>query len=118
IRLARRFEQGESSVRSELAILHRDFHGALISACGSRWIEEFSETLFDCAKRYQRLSMIAGAKPRSIEAEHKPIMEAVLARDTPTAVRLLNEHVSLTAEIVARSGPSALDAAAHLRFAE
>ena len=58
--------------------------------------------LFDRARRYQGLSLSAGAKPRDIDGEHRRIMEAVLARDVEAAVRLLDEHVALTAELVAR----------------
>jgi DNA-binding GntR family transcriptional regulator len=83
---------------------HRAFHAALIDACGSHWITNFSETLFDCARRYQGLSMTAGGAPRNVEAEHRPIMDAVLARDVELSVRLLNEHVSLTADIVSNMG--------------
>jgi GntR family carbon starvation induced transcriptional regulator len=104
-RLARQLKAGDTSVRPEMGLRHREFHTALISACGSHWLLEFSEMLFDCAKRYQRLSMLAGAAPRDIEAEHKPILDAVLARDTETALKLLNQHVSLTADIVSRWNP-------------
>ena len=87
---------------AELERAHRAFHAALIDACGSRWITGFSETLFDRTRRYRSLAINAPSEPRDIEAEHRHIMDAVLARDTPLAVKLLNEHVLLTADIVTR----------------
>jgi GntR family carbon starvation induced transcriptional regulator len=81
--------------------LHKQFHTALIAACGSRWIIGFAEMLFDNARRYQALSISSAAHPRDVEGEHRAIMDAVLARDAELAVRLHTEHISRTQEIVA-----------------
>lgn len=82
---------------------HRDFHIALISACGSRWMIDIAERLFDHAERYRNLSRKIAIIPR--EDEHKKMIDAVLARSGDEAVALLKRHVELTAEIVA--GPPA-----------
>jgi GntR family transcriptional regulator, carbon starvation induced regulator len=79
---------------------HREFHAALLSACGSRWLTAFCESLFDQADRYRCLSRYAH-EHRDFVGEHRAIMEATLARDTELAVRLLKHHVSKTAELVA-----------------
>jgi GntR family carbon starvation induced transcriptional regulator len=81
--------------------LHKQFHTALIAACGSRWIVGFAEMLFDNARRYQALSIRSPTHPRDVEGEHRAIMDAVLARDADLAVRLHTEHISRTQEIVA-----------------
>ena len=60
----------------------------------------FAETLFDLARRYQRLSMVGTARPKSSEREHKAILDAVLARDAGLAVKLHSEHISRTAELI------------------
>jgi GntR family transcriptional regulator, carbon starvation induced regulator len=81
--------------------LHAAFHAALIDACGSRWITDFAAMLFDCARRYQHLSTQWKRQPRDIAAEHRAIMDAVLARDAELAVKLHDAHIARTVEIVA-----------------
>ena len=91
---------GEAGRSSESERLHREFHRALIFACGSQTILQINQQLFDRAKRYQILSISRGAPPRAGHEEHRRIMEAVLARDVERAVQLANEHISLTEQIV------------------
>ena len=79
---------------------HREFHSALLAACGSRWITNFAEMLFDCARRYQFLSLTSPSRPRDIVGEHRAIMDAALARDVELAVKLHNAHIELTADII------------------
>ena len=67
---------------------------------GSRWIRDFAATLFIQACRYQHLSIIDDAPDRDVQAEHRAIMDATIARDADRAVRLANEHVMRTAHIV------------------
>ena len=80
---------------------HREFHAALIASCGSRWIAASWVQLFDLADRYRYLSKRGDGEHRDVPTEHRVIMEATLARNTELAIRLLNEHVSRTAELVA-----------------
>lgn len=89
---------------SEWERRHRAFHAALISACGSRWITAYCESLFDQADRYRYLSVYAH-EHRDFVGEHRAIMEAALARNTELAIRLLVQHVSKTAELVASLQP-------------
>jgi len=92
--------EGANRVAPEWERLHREFHTAVIAACGSQWFIEAFQTLFDRATRYRHLS-ITPAPERDDMAEHRAIMEAALARNAAEAIRLLNAHISLTAEIVA-----------------
>jgi DNA-binding GntR family transcriptional regulator len=82
---------------------HRAFHSALFAACGSRWLLEMTETLFDCADRYRHLSMRAAPNTRDTVEEHQGLMDAVLDRDVDLSIRLLNEHISKTVEVIATS---------------
>jgi GntR family transcriptional regulator, carbon starvation induced regulator len=77
---------------------HREFHSALLSGCGSRWMVDLSEKLFDHAERYRNLSRKISVIPR--EEEHKKIVDAALGRRVEEAVSLIKRHVELTAEIV------------------
>lgn len=91
---------GGTAVSPDWDRRHRVFHNTLIATCGSRWICDFSATLFDLAERYRHLSSTADHH-RNFEDEHRAIMEAVISRDADLAVGLLNKHVSRTSEIVA-----------------
>jgi len=83
---------------------HREFHRALIGACGSRWLLDFADNLFDQAERYRFLSVQSqhGAK-RDSHSEHKAMVDATLARDVPLALRLTTEHIQLTADLVKKA---------------
>jgi GntR family transcriptional regulator, carbon starvation induced regulator len=79
---------------------HRDFHTALIAACGSRRMLDQCEALFDAADRYRHVSRIASADRRDDADEHTQIMEATLRRDAETAVALLTRHMQQTETLV------------------
>jgi GntR family carbon starvation induced transcriptional regulator len=83
-----------------LHVLHKEFHHSLIAACGSRFILEFSDKLFDFSERYQHIGTMSSAPCREVDAEHRAIMDACVARDAETAIKLMNQHVDLSCEIV------------------
>jgi GntR family transcriptional regulator, carbon starvation induced regulator len=97
----RRYHEKVDGPNRKWELLHRRFHAALIAACPSRWIREFHETLFDLSDRVRHLSTSTRRNRdlRDVTAEHQAIMEAVVSRDTPKAIQLLNFHFSRTAEI-------------------
>jgi GntR family carbon starvation induced transcriptional regulator len=74
------------------------FHEALIAACDSAWLRRLRETLFEQHKRYRLISLLDNDDSRDVQAEHKAILDAVLARDTAAARKAIGEHVALTAE--------------------
>jgi DNA-binding GntR family transcriptional regulator len=100
-RWQRSMRPNTSADDTERARRHREFHTALISACGSHWIVSLAELLFDTCQRYRELANQASLASRDIDAEiltgmdaeHRAIMDAVLARDTERAIKLHNEHV-------------------------
>lgn len=99
-RLRRCYEQLTGvGPNKEWETLHRRFHASLISACPSHWMREFHETLFDLSDRSRHLSIYESGQTRDVVGEHQAIMEAVVSRDTPRAVALLNAHFSRTAEL-------------------
>lgn len=84
---------------------HRAFHHALVAACGSPWTLRLVGQLVDQTERYRRARLL-GAKPRAalardVDAEHRRIMEASLARNADEASRLLAAHLQRTADFVA-----------------
>jgi GntR family transcriptional regulator, carbon starvation induced regulator len=82
---------------------HRQFHMALLSACGSRWHMELAGLLFDQAERHRMLRVKFGPPKklmRDTVREHKQIFEAALSRDVKAAVRTLERHYETTAKQV------------------
>lgn len=85
---------------------HRAFHEALVAGCGSPWLMRLHEQMVDQTERYRmiRLQHLSRRKPaaRDVQAEHQALMESVLARDTPKAVRLMVAHLQETYEATAK----------------
>jgi DNA-binding GntR family transcriptional regulator len=79
---------------------HRDFHRALISGCGSRWLFSFCEQLADQLYRYRQLSVRRAFPKRQEGDEHRKIVDAALAGDVATVTAYLNNHYRKTAEII------------------
>lgn len=94
---------------------HRDFHCALIAACSSEWLLHFIGILYGHTERYRRIRFertMPRKLVRDVEAEHRALMDAVLARDKRRAVKLLTEHLEKTANFIAREFTTAAAGAA------
>ena len=94
-------QRGEAA-GDELEQRHHAFHLALVGACDSRWLLGFFEKLYAESERYRSQSLNAqrAASGRDIDAEHRAIAEAALARDAVRASTLLAEHYRRTEEFV------------------
>jgi DNA-binding GntR family transcriptional regulator len=83
---------------------HRDFHSALIGACTSEWLLHFIGILYGHTERYRRIRFertVPQKLARDVEAEHRALMDAVLARETRRAQKLLTEHLEKTGMFIA-----------------
>ena len=78
---------------------NHDFHWALISACASKWLLHFYNTLYDQHQRYRNMSLVANLGQRDLHAEHQRIYDAALARDVETACRETEAHIQKTAAV-------------------
>ena len=83
---------------------HHDFHLALLAACGNARLLDLCETLFEASELYRHWSMAAmtAATPgrrRNQDAEHRAILDAVLAHDADRAVILHEQHLQRTVEL-------------------
>ena len=76
--------------------LHTAYHMALISACPSERLRNWSASLFDQAERYRRYSARFRKTSRRKSNEHRKLMDATLRRDADTACALLEEHILST----------------------
>ncbi len=110
-RLSRLPMLGEGQgVEPEWERAHAAFHGALISASGSKWLNALAELLRDQTTRYRHLSVAnlhaetsaesADGLARDVADEHLQLLNAVLARDVALATKLLAEHLWATSNLV------------------
>jgi DNA-binding GntR family transcriptional regulator len=83
---------------------HRDYHIALLSACGSNILLDFCRQLHEQTLRYRSLAEVVEYRDIHECSEHRKIQEAVLDRDTERAVSMLHAHYSVTLEIILASG--------------
>lgn len=81
---------------------HRDFHRTLISACGSRYILEFCNRLYDLNIRYRNIAGRIAYPARRIDEEHRAILDLTLAGDADGAVAALISHYETTGGYVAK----------------
>jgi len=79
---------------------HRAFHRSLVSACGSSWLIQLDQQMFDAADRYRHIARRAalGGTPARPD-QHRAIMDAVLSRDTEQAIALLQAHYRRTGDL-------------------
>ena len=79
---------------------HRAFHDSLVAACESPRLMLYRQQLTDHADRYRRLSHHYPKSGRDHLAEHCALSDAVVARDSETADRLIRAHLARTVEII------------------
>lgn len=79
---------------------NNDFHQALVAACDNPWLLRLRAILHQQSARYLRMSLTNRTVPRNVQAEHKAIMEATLARDPDRACVEINEHIMRTIKVV------------------
>jgi DNA-binding GntR family transcriptional regulator len=101
---------GGRVINPDWSRLHTRFHDELIAACASVWWLRLREQLFIQAERYRRMTGPFARIERDLEAEHRGILEATLARDPDRACRALAEHLRLTADILLASNAPFEDA--------
>jgi DNA-binding GntR family transcriptional regulator len=79
---------------------NRQFHDALIGACGSPLLLRYRAELYDQHERYRSVSSSHTVHPRDVAGEHRAILDATLARDADLAARLTADHIQHTADLV------------------
>ncbi|VBB07731.1 transcription regulator hth gntr [Lucifera butyrica] len=86
-------------VNDDWSIIHGKFHRALIEACDNPVLLDICNRLWNMSELYRNWS-IPRENNRPIVAEHKTLMQAVLARDSNRALDLYNAHIRLTIDIL------------------
>ena len=80
---------------------HRHFHQTLIAGCGSGWTIRFCNLLGDQFDRYRRFALPMADVQATLAGHHDALLEAAIARDAATCLRILDAHISLTGKAVA-----------------
>ncbi|WP_175808344.1 FCD domain-containing protein [Burkholderia cenocepacia] len=87
-------------LNDEWELKHKEFHRALVAACGSPILLEMRKLLYDRGIRYRSLSVASGGFVRDDVAEHRALLEAALTRDATRAGQLIQEHVAQTCNFI------------------
>ncbi|UIJ72650.1 GntR family transcriptional regulator [Aurantimonas sp. HBX-1] len=90
--IERRMLAGEPVERAVWKGYDREFHLALIAACGSQELIDAYVGVYDHYLRYQMVAFVFRGAVAS--DEHRGLMQAAVARDTEAALGLLDRHVS------------------------
>ena len=92
--------ESHSSVTSEWAKAHHDFHMALLAGAKSNRLLSIVAGLRASAEIYRRWSIPFEVVKRDVEAEHSELMNLALARDAEGAARALTKHLALTSTLI------------------
>lgn len=79
---------------------NREFHSALVSACGSEWLLRLRAIMYQQLERYRRISLYNSRGHRDLAEEHHAIYQAVSQRKILRASDLLEMHLDETAKEV------------------
>jgi GntR family carbon starvation induced transcriptional regulator len=103
-RTARAANDDSGSKTREWERQHREYHHALLSACGSSILIGYCTQLHEKTLRYRNLAEVMEYRDRHELDEHRAMQEAVLNRDADLAVKLMKAHFQITGNIVLSSG--------------
>ncbi|HCS2870763.1 TPA: FCD domain-containing protein, partial [Shigella flexneri] len=76
---------------------HQAFHTAIVAGCGSHYLLQMRERLFDLAARYRfiwlRRTVLSVEMLEDKHDQHQTLTAAVLPRDTARASELMRQHL-------------------------
>jgi len=87
---------------SEWEPKHKQFHMALLSACGSSILLKFCGQLYDQNIRYRNIAGTVAYSKRNTVDEHKHIVKLVLERNADEAVKALVNHYTRTGQFLSK----------------
>ncbi|NMJ43375.1 FCD domain-containing protein [Roseomonas sp. JC162] len=100
--LERRLLAGEKADAAQWKRYDREFHQALIAACGSETLLETYAAAYDRFLRYQMVAVVF--RGAAAAEQHAALLDCALARDAPRAQRILRDHVEGCVEHVVQAG--------------
>lgn len=75
---------------------HKNFHTALVAACGSPRLLAAHSDLHDQVYRYRVVLRLVPRSKTATDRDHAALARHALARDADAALRVLHEHIELT----------------------
>lgn len=87
-------------VTEEWAAVHAAYHRSLLAGCPNPRLLAVATSLRDSAELYRRWSVPLGREGRDIAAEHRAMLDAVLAHDADAAAAVLVEHIRHTTDVL------------------
>lgn len=99
-RAAARNAEADGPVPAEAEGAHKQFHTALVAACGSSRLLEGHSTLYDQAHRYRHQMLERTHDLEGFLRSHEVLMKAALSRDAERACAELVAHLRFTLEKV------------------
>ena len=101
-RMETRMAGGDRSGTEDWKRYDREFHGALISACGSNELMSAHRQIFDHYLRYQIIAVIYRGEEAA--TEHRQLLDCALKRDHETAMAILGRHIRACVEHTVQNG--------------
>lgn len=101
-RMERRMLAGDRSEPETWKRYDREFHRALISACGSSALLDIHDGIYDRYLRYLMVAVVFRGEPAA--QEHGALLEAALRRDATAARAILVTHVDACVDTTLRTG--------------
>ncbi len=89
--MERRMLAGETQATEAWKGYDREFHQALIGACGSQTLLDLYGDVYDQYLRYQMVAVVF--RGRAAADEHKKLLDCALRRDAAAACAILREHI-------------------------
>lgn len=89
-----------AKMSEQWAARHAKFHKALVAGCQGPWLLRLRELLYVQSERYRSVSVPLARRNRDVDAEHKAIADAAIARDKLAAETALRRHLELTTRIL------------------
>jgi GntR family carbon starvation induced transcriptional regulator len=81
----------------EWDLRHQAYHTAIVAGCGSQYLLQMRERLFDLAARYRfiwlRKTVLSVEMLEDKHVQHQTLTEAILARDATRASELMRQHL-------------------------
>lgn len=83
---------------------HARFHATLVAGCDSPWLLRIRGMLYVQAERYRIATMPYDRAARNLDAEHRALADAAVARDAEKAAALMRDHLLKTRRILVDAG--------------
>jgi DNA-binding GntR family transcriptional regulator len=95
----------QRAISEEWQEIHRNFHFALIGACGSPILLEICGRIYDRFDRYRRLAIPTQSHMAGTAGDHKALTALALDGKREQAQALLKRHIEDIAEVVIANFP-------------